>query len=93
MEAILTRPNGSIKTISPEDGNFFSDEEILKHLKCSEYQIFEPAFITSRDYILIADSESEEKNSSINSFATNFYGYEGKTLSGNIIICPSYLLK
>lgn len=90
MNPILIEPNGTTTEIAPKNGTDFQLEELysLLNCECIDYQYSRRCH---RENIVIFDDECNIKpNPQYNPLASDMSGF---VLSGNVICCPSEMLR
>jgi superfamily II DNA or RNA helicase len=99
MTATLFKIDGTEQTVKPQNGENFTLSELREMLGC---QWIEPIYLksqtTDEDLIMIGDEEARLfDNYVVNTKATEMYqeSWNRKDLDivGNIVLCPSSMLK
>jgi len=92
--ALLLNKEGTLEPIKPTNGTHFTLAELCKALDC---EMIEVIYLNDADNIMIGDEEGRLKDDYvINPIATKIYQESWKTTNdivGNIILCPSKMLK
>ena len=83
----LIKANGDSCEITPDDATKgFSLEELYREIGCDLIQVLN----LPSGYIMIVDEEGRLKERPLNRMASSLYG---GIIVGNVVVCPSNMLK
>lgn len=91
MKAILIKTTGETTFVEPKNKSDFTLEELYALLGCELVEVVYPVW--DNDCIFIIDEEGKLTGKDINYPATMMWGYSGDVLVGDVIYCPSEMLK
>lgn len=91
MNALLIKTTGESSFVTPKNGKDFSIKELYQLLGCDTVEVVYPAY--SINCIFIIDEEGKLRGKDINYTATMMWGYMHDHLVGDVIFCPTSMLK
>ena len=91
MDALLIKTTGESSFVTPQNGKDFTLEELYQLLGCDMVEVVYPVY--DSDCIFIIDEEGKLTGKDINYAATIMWGAQRDVLVGDVIYCPSEMLK
>lgn len=91
MNALLIKTTGESSFITPKNGKDFTLEELYALIGCELIEVVYP--IEDNGNIFIIDEEGKLAGKIPNAAATLLWGVTGDYLAGDVIYCPSEMLK
>lgn len=91
MNALLIKATGESQFITPKNGTDFTLEELYTLIGCDLIEVVYP--LVDNGNIFIIDEEGKLTGKDINYAATIMWGVTGDVLVGDVVYCPSEMLK